>query len=163
MTVYVVTAGSYSDYHIEAVFSSEEKAQAYIGNAPDSTDYAVNEYKVDVESPLVWSQCWQAHLRADGGDAYPQEWAKKPQDLIVRDEEHVKGERGSGSYDEWSLSSGYWRKAPNTAVFHGKSYVSLEHAHKLAVEQRQKVLREHPEWLDPGMTDEEFGRLKGSK
>lgn len=36
-TVYVVTSGSYSDYGINAIFSTEELANAYVNEAgPDS-------------------------------------------------------------------------------------------------------------------------------
>ena len=35
--VFVVTSGAYSDYHIEAIFSSQEKAEAFKGNSPDGT------------------------------------------------------------------------------------------------------------------------------
>ena len=51
MTVYVVTEGCYSDYHICAVFSSREQAQRYIDkhslfNA--YADYHVEDYEMDV-------------------------------------------------------------------------------------------------------------------
>ena len=48
--VYVVTSGSYSDYHIEAVFSTEELAEKYIhatksGNRWD--DASIEEWDLD--------------------------------------------------------------------------------------------------------------------
>lgn len=55
--VYVVTDGEYSDYHIEACFSTEKKAQEYIRNAkkvngnyyyPD-----IEEWELDSNSDIV--------------------------------------------------------------------------------------------------------------
>lgn len=53
MTVlYIVTAGDYSDYHIQGVFSSREKAQNYINacssgwSTPCIEEYVLNELSV---------------------------------------------------------------------------------------------------------------------
>ena len=50
--VYVVTAGDYSDYHIEGIFDSREKAEEYINHSADSdlnnvTEWVLNELKPD--------------------------------------------------------------------------------------------------------------------
>ena len=42
---YVVTSGSYSDYRIEAVFSTREKAEEYLQYNDD--EYRVEEYELD--------------------------------------------------------------------------------------------------------------------
>jgi len=42
--VYIVTSGEYSDYQIQAVFSTEEKAQEWIGN---NKDEEIEEYELD--------------------------------------------------------------------------------------------------------------------
>lgn len=53
MKVYVVTYGEYSDYGIEAVFSTKEKAQEYINIACterdcwSSTNDCIEEYELD--------------------------------------------------------------------------------------------------------------------
>ena len=50
MTAYIVTEGSYSDYHICAVFSSKEQAQHYIDmhSLFDAySDYDIEEYEID--------------------------------------------------------------------------------------------------------------------
>lgn len=44
--VYIVTDGDYSDYHIVAVFSTEEKAKEYIQTTGKGDDYV--EFEVDV-------------------------------------------------------------------------------------------------------------------
>lgn len=46
--VYVVTAGSYSDYRVKAVFSTREGAQAWVGKRPD---HNVEEYALDLPPP----------------------------------------------------------------------------------------------------------------
>lgn len=44
--VYLVTSGEYSDYHVDAVFSTKEKAEEYID--VKGTDYSIEEYDVDI-------------------------------------------------------------------------------------------------------------------
>ncbi len=56
MTVYIVTAGEYSDYHIERVFLSYEKAEQYIAlQNRNSEDYCYNEW--NIESEEVFDEC----------------------------------------------------------------------------------------------------------
>lgn len=43
--VYIVTSGEYSDYTIEAVFSTREKAEEYVDAC--GSDYRIEEYPVD--------------------------------------------------------------------------------------------------------------------
>ena len=45
-TVYIVTSGCYSDYSIDAVFSTREAAEAYIGT---KTNRDIEEWQVDTE------------------------------------------------------------------------------------------------------------------
>ena len=45
--IYIVTSGEYSDYFINAVFSTKEKAEEYIQQ--HGTDYRIEEYVVDEE------------------------------------------------------------------------------------------------------------------
>ena len=46
--IFIVTEGEYSDYSIVGVFSSEEKANWYIGEADDGTEtFQVETYAVD--------------------------------------------------------------------------------------------------------------------
>lgn len=54
--IYVVTEGEYSDYHIEACFSTKEKAQEYIKNAKkvnESYYYDIEEWELDSNSDIV--------------------------------------------------------------------------------------------------------------
>lgn len=50
MKVYIVTQGDYSDYHIEQVFSTREKAQEYIDHTGYDNSW-IEEYDVDEEVP----------------------------------------------------------------------------------------------------------------
>lgn len=47
MQVYVVTSGEYSDYRVDAIFSTKEKAQEYI-NFREFTDTWKESYGIDV-------------------------------------------------------------------------------------------------------------------
>lgn len=51
MKVYIVTSGSYSDYGIHEVFSTEEEAKKYIDAVGTDDDWEVEEYEVD---PTDW-------------------------------------------------------------------------------------------------------------
>lgn len=50
MKVFIVTSGSYSDYRIEAVFSTKEKAQEYIQNACVDDVNDIEEYEMDEQT-----------------------------------------------------------------------------------------------------------------
>lgn len=136
MKVYVVTRGEYSDYCISAIFSTHEKAEEYMGGFPGEFN-EIEEYELDSEQPLVMGKCWVANLRLDGSEYMP---TFDGVECIA--EEFRSGERGYGTTEERKY--GY---ANELDWFVGKSYVNKEHAMKLAVEQRQKALREHPEWF----------------
>ena len=47
--VYVVTDGEYSDFHIEAIFSTREKAEAFLNSRKKNVydDWALHEYPLD--------------------------------------------------------------------------------------------------------------------
>jgi predicted GIY-YIG superfamily endonuclease len=51
MKVYIVTSGSYSDYGIHKVFSTEEEAKKYIDAVGTDDNWEVEEYEVD---PTDW-------------------------------------------------------------------------------------------------------------
>ena len=45
--IYIVTSGDYSDYTIEAVFSTKEKAEEYVQQ--HGTNYRIEDYDIDEE------------------------------------------------------------------------------------------------------------------
>lgn len=56
--VYIVTSGCYSDYGIEACFSTKEKAQEYINNSKKTKNYSyrdigIEEYELDGKTEIV--------------------------------------------------------------------------------------------------------------
>lgn len=69
MIVYVVTEGSYSDYHIEAVFADEERAKLYLKLHPDCEieEYDTEEVKIDA-SKIRYE--WVARILPDGKRLY---------------------------------------------------------------------------------------------
>ena len=46
-TIYIITDGSYSDYHIVTVFSTRELAEKFIALYPDMNDDNIEEYELD--------------------------------------------------------------------------------------------------------------------
>ena len=74
MTIYIVTSGEYSDYHINAVFSSQEQAELYCATHEDDLEYpCVEEYAVD-EVTLCGSakpmRRWTAAVSGSGTITY---------------------------------------------------------------------------------------------
>ena len=54
--IYIVTSGEYSDYHIDAVFSTKNKAKSYIQQ--HGTGYMIEKYDLDeevVNETQIWS------------------------------------------------------------------------------------------------------------
>lgn len=65
MIVYVVTEGSYSDYHIEAVFTDRDQANNYLKLYPDCEieEYEADAIKIDVNKIRYE---WFATILPDG-------------------------------------------------------------------------------------------------
>ncbi len=69
--IYIVTSGEYSDYHIEAVFTTKEKAVEYVEQ--HGTYYNIKEYNIDEEVEKK-SQLWSIVFCIENGklhDATP--------------------------------------------------------------------------------------------
>lgn len=58
--IYIVTAGCYSDYSIEAVFTTQDKANDYIQQ--HGTDYNIEEYELD-EEVTKQVQVWRVEFK----------------------------------------------------------------------------------------------------
>lgn len=129
--VFVVTHGAYSDYCIDAIFSTKEKAEEYVVKYNETNSYdkgEITEWDLDeMENAELITQTWSCRINLNTGDITHE----KPNEykLVVK-----QGERGDTSTD---------KAIPGFDV-HGMatSYISAEHARKLAVELRQKWLRE---------------------
>jgi hypothetical protein len=66
--IYVITAGSYSDYHIVTVFSKKELADKF----SNLTDCKVEEYEIDKMEPQIKKGLvpWEVGIQIDGETIY---------------------------------------------------------------------------------------------
>lgn len=60
--IYIVTAGDYSDYHIEAVFSTKEKAKEFVQH--NGMKYRIKEYALDGK-PDLGVKIWYVSIDID--------------------------------------------------------------------------------------------------
>lgn len=130
--VYIVTSGSYSDYGIVAVFSTKEKAEAFIEQRRqtecyDHDDNEIEEWTLDEESGKVARALFSCFLQAESGDVVHEQG---------RTELAPPTARGMGTtiMDCFYKDRGVFKN-----VIKAESYVSAEHAKKLAVEARQQL------------------------
>lgn len=131
MKVFIVTAGAYSDYRIVGVFSSREKAAECCPAAAANIDTAdIEEWDMDAikqdddEEQGLLQQVFFVRLDADGNITHYSD------DVEVRPRDWSDGHTSP-------LDDKY---APGVSV--GYSVISKEHALKVAIEARQKLLRE---------------------
>ena len=66
--VFVVTAGNYSDYHIEAVFSTRRDAEIFVANRDDDFygDPDIEEYEIDRDVSQMDADIVYAYVVRDG-------------------------------------------------------------------------------------------------
>lgn len=61
MKIYIVTAGTYSDYRIEAVFTTEELAKAYVDKYGDYDDRRIevmDANAINTDKKTAWYYVW---------------------------------------------------------------------------------------------------------
>ena len=63
--IYIVTSGEYSDYHIDAVFSTQKLAEDYIQQ--NGTDYKIEEYNLDEEIDRN-TKLWRVEFDVNDGE-----------------------------------------------------------------------------------------------
>lgn len=133
-TVYITTAGDYSDYHIDRVFSTREKAQAWRDKFKalpidalyrDDPPGAIEEFIIDEADEFVLRLAWCADIKLRTGDITTARACE-----IVAAGPH---ERGVCKIHDGALRAQAY------------SFESIDHAIKLAAESRQKWLRENGE------------------
>lgn len=120
--IYVVTAGRYSDYHIEAVFTTRDAADEFaakVSNQPGVEDVRVEPYEADSCTEYGWGPVYQVAINRHSGD------------------------------EEWRIEGAYLRHPQRAVERQGydgciviDSPVSYEHALKIAAEHRQAWLRQ---------------------
>ncbi len=131
--VHVVTTGQYSDYRIAAIFSARDAAERYLhvndtGEHPYDTG-RIEEWSIDEISEPVSVIPWQASIDCDTGEIM---WTHK-----ANWSEVIQRGMRAGPVDIHEVTD-----QPRKAWIIVTSYASEEHAKKLAIEARQKWLRE---------------------
>ncbi len=130
--LYVVTAGSYSDYGIRAIFMDKSEAEAYHKDLL-LVDSDTNDIEVWSEGrPSGQKECrraYQARIKVYDGHIDSENYGS----LYEWVDENARTEQSAAEYP---LENGYY---PDDLYL--KSFVSQEHAEKLAVEARQGLLR----------------------
>lgn len=64
--IYIVTSGEYSDYMIEAVFSTKEKAYEYVDQR--GSDFRIEEFPIDSYVPDTSKKKWNIYLDYNTGE-----------------------------------------------------------------------------------------------
>ena len=125
-TAFIVTAGEYSDYRIEGVFSSKPKAEAYVAEFRKERHYdhdiSIEEWGIDAEAGKVVRTVWNSLIEFQTGEIRH----NNPTTAIADPNQRFIEE----SPPPW-----------NHPRMIRQSFVSQEHADKLCVESRQKWLR----------------------
>ena len=128
MTVYIVTAGEYSDYGISSVFSTKELAETYANEFnkihPYESPTSVEEWEVDQDVEIRCVKTWVCRLDLKTGDCYT---------------EHEGVGLARPGRKGYVVRYGLQGKDADVAA---TSYESAAHARKLAIEDRQAYLRE---------------------
>jgi hypothetical protein len=126
--IFIVTSGEYSDYHIEGVFSTKKLAEEFVATL--SRDARVEEYALDEKVGWAYATVHQVYIDLETGDIastthqYPMLCAPRFAKFEVPT---YRVNWGDNTFRTCGI---------------GKSVVSRDHAIKIAVEGRQKWLRE---------------------
>lgn len=120
--VYVLTEGSYSDYHIVGIFSTLAGAEKVRSGSTD-TSVQVEEWTIDADTELEWGTVWHADIRLGDGLArqrYEEQRFRHPAETVVQ----ICHDCANAPF-----------------IIEVRSPISAEHAMKVAVEKRQEWLR----------------------
>lgn len=126
-TVWLVGSGEYSDYGIEAIFSTKEKADAAVAENRSRKTYSQwhdpVEFVLDAETGSKWfDPTYSCHMNLESGEIIEERVYQNPSFMHKR-----------GNADD--IGGYVWSHSP----------ISAAHARKLAVEFRQKWLRKQVE------------------
>lgn len=127
--IYIITVGEYSDYHIDACFLDKEKAERYLEQAKLVNCYdgaRLEVYILNEGQEKVVRKYWSSKIDVLTGK-------------ITENEE---------TFYEWADQSerGEYTNFEKLGTYiptelYSNSYISSEHANKLAIEARQNFLR----------------------
>ncbi len=151
--VFIVTSGCYSDYGIDKVFLDEPAAQKYCdvhneGRGKYHDDYEIEEWPLDDwDTEEIMRTYYTCYLFIDNGEIksqYSNNVVERPEvrhnDHIIRDNPEV---------------GGYVDHGKSRRIVGGNSYISAEHALKIAADRRTIILAETAE----GIRDENFCKI----
>ncbi len=125
--IYVITRGSYSDYHICAVASTQERAEQLRKMYTDRYDTAnIEEYEIDIPSDEYYNKTptlyWEVILKQDGDLIYIRTYYDEPNQSVIIQE---------GRYN--------WRE---TFIISNIQANTQEEAKKIAYDKRAQYLAE---------------------
>lgn len=159
MKVYIITTGSYSDYSIDRVYIDEEKAKFYYENLSKcQQDVQLAEYDCGVDyEDLVSMRTWHSNIDLFSGEVKEAQsiWGDKYSDKECYEMVRPNSRVPSYQWGEHKIDLDYPdRTYSQMSVF--RSYLSQEHANKLAIEFRQGWLRQLSELNLKMVTNTEF-------
>jgi len=151
--VFVVTEGCYSDYHICAIFDSEELAKKYCDvHGVKYSDYEYDEWPInDWDTEEIARKHYKCWMYIESGEIKTEFVA----DEVARPELRLVGH----PLDPIKATRFYTKglTSPSLAPYiYGNSYISKEHARKVASDRRTILLAERAE----GIRDENFIRVE---
>jgi hypothetical protein len=144
--VYVVSGGERDEHEVKRVFSSREKAEAWLGGKPECGNHWIEEFVLDIEDGSVVREFWTARLILETGEFKWHSYTDQPGDFDLTHTD-TKSSRAE-SYVE--RMKGWTGGPPGRPEVHPSeiwafSSISIEDAKRVAVEERQKWLNEKPQ------------------
>jgi len=130
-TAYVVTSGEYSDYGICAIFSTREKAERYAKER--GTDNPIEEYLIDEDDELISRAIFEVVMELTSGNVIDKGQSNR---LANPNERNLETRLVDLRDFNYGATGG-------KITVQSASFVSPDHAVKLAAEFRQNYLREH--------------------
>lgn len=150
--VYIVTNGTYSDYHIESVFSDREKAEKYLEELKkiSNDNPQIEEWPVDYDLEKIARKYWRAEINPVTGNL--KEGSSYASWVEDKDKEFswcwaAPSERAYTKMadENISLTVSLIEGGEDSVCIPNRllvnSFVSQDHANKVAIEKRQEFLR----------------------
>jgi len=148
MIVYLVSVGEYSDYSVEGIFSSRDKATEHMGGKPERFN-EIEEFELDSRIPIKWTTQWRVYLTKSGSlyEPLPHSVYNNPNGASIRGEmltpRELEGRAVLG------FNPAYVKKIePEYGWFVATSYTSFAHALDLAHALRIATEQQHPDWFN---------------
>lgn len=147
--VYLVTSGEYSDYSIDAVFSTMDLAKAWIALHQNPEEYSVEPWEVDKERDAREITIWRCGILLDTGEIIERGhgWAE----ICVP---------FRGRVIQNAVPVPFYNRRLVTRV---ESGISAKHARKLAIEAWQARLRNEVFQADSVDPDNKVPGHKGKR